>query len=393
VETLGQDFKRRREERKLSLKDVAEGTRVGVRFLTAIEADDFSALPGGIYTRSFVRAYAKFLGMDEEDVLARYRKQAATEEPAEPMMSYKEYPAESSSASLYIGVVVLLVIIVGGGYGLILYLDQKSESKSVASSSPTPTNSPQATPSPEITPSTQSTPIFEQVVLTLKTKQEAWVSINTDDVEKPLTLTIPANSSRDFKADTKLKVTVGNISAVQAQINGQDAKLPNDGIIAKNIVITKENYQDYIVGGSSPEATPKPKTTGTKTATGSTGSTNPTNPTTTGTTNSTTNSNPESTPSASPKPKTSPKPPSNTTETTIDPTANPDSTPPPRVKKPKDPTNPDGSINVPEAINSPKPKVIKPPSDSGETTPTSTPKASPKPKTTPKPDNTEAKPN
>ncbi|MBI4853156.1 MAG: DUF4115 domain-containing protein [Acidobacteria bacterium] len=370
METLGQDFKRRREERKLNLKDVAEATRVGVRFLTAIEADDFAALPGGIYTRSFVRAYAKFLGMDEEEVVARYRKQVATEEPAEPMMSYKEYPSESSPMSLYIGAIVLLVIILGSGYGLLQYIDFKdlSTKSIVNNSTPTPLSSPNSETTPANTIATPSpTPVFEQVVLTLKTKQDAWVSVNTDDVEKPLILTIPANSSRDFKADSKLKITIGNLPAVQAQINGQNAKLPSDnGLIAKNVVITKENFQNYITAASNPESTPtpKPKVAGLKSATG------------------TTLPNPQTT--LSPKPKASPSPNNgnaNQTNTTIDPT-NPDSTPTPKIKKPKpvDPDNPDNGINIPDVINSPKPKLVKPPSEgaTGNPNATATPKVVPK---------------
>jgi len=382
VETLGQDFKRRREERKLSLRDVADATRVGVRFLTAIEADDFAALPGGIYTRSFVRAYAKFLEMDEEDVLARYRKQATIEEPVEPMMSYKEYPNESSSMSLYVGLLVLLGLIVGGAYGLLLYLDQKTPANNVVNnSSPTPIASPStnATPQPTnaVTPAPTPTPIFEQVVLTVKTKQDAWISVNTDDVEKALVLTIPANSSRDFKADSKLKVTIGNLPAVQLEINGQAAKLPNNGLIAKAL-ITKENYQEYITAASAPEATPtpKPKVLGAKPATGSTNVSTPI---------------PGSTPLASPKPKKTPTAEGTTelptgTASTTDPTANPTATP--RIKKPKpvgtptDVFNPAGGTTIPNGTNvtTPKPKVVKP-ADSGTTTNTVKPTGTPKPTT------------
>ncbi|KAF0249799.1 MAG: hypothetical protein FD167_801 [bacterium] len=424
METLGQDFKRRREERKLSLRDVAEATRVGVRFLSAIEADDFTALPGGIYTRSFVRAYAKFLDMDEEDVLARYRKQAATEEPVEPMMSYKEYPSESSSTSLYIGLIVLLSLILGGAYGLLLYLDKKNPNNTVTSTSPTPITSPTndstplpntaQTPAPTAAPI--ATPVFEQVVLTLKTKQEAWVSINTDDVEKALIETIPANSSRDFKANTKLKVIIGNIPAVQVEINGQAAKLPNNGITAK-AEITKENYKGYINAAATASlTTPKPKIIGAKPATGVT------KPIPSAT---------ESIPSASPRPKKTPLPdganPNGkavTTDPNADPTTDPTATP--RIKKPKpvgtptDASNPAGGISIPEGTNAtttPKPKVVKP-NNGGITTganPTTTPRLiktpgtgiiinnpkagttatpSPKPKTTPKPANTtQTKPN
>ena len=74
METLGQELKRRREEKKISLQEMSDATRIGIRFLQAIEADDYSALPGGIYSRSFIKAYARFVKMDEEEALGRFLK-------------------------------------------------------------------------------------------------------------------------------------------------------------------------------------------------------------------------------------------------------------------------------------------------------------------------------
>jgi cytoskeleton protein RodZ len=264
VETLGQEFKRKREERKVSLKEVAEETRVGVRFLQAIEADDFAALPGGVYTRSFIRTYAKYLGLDEEDILARYRKyEVVVEEPDEPMKNYKEFSNDSNPISLWVGLVVLLALIGGGTYGILQYLN-KNNFYSQVSNTPTPTiETPTPTPITSATPS--PTPAIEKVVLTLKTsKGESWVSVLTDDEVKPKILIVPSNSSKDFEANDKLKVTIGNLPVVQLEINGQPAKLPNNGLTVKEAVITKENYQTYIAAALTPVSnitTPRPVST------------------------------------------------------------------------------------------------------------------------------------
>lgn len=126
MDTLGHELKRRREERNIALRDVAEATRLGVRFLHAIEADDYSSLPGGIYARSFIRAYAKYIGMDEEEAVARYRKQTQSEELAEPQITFQDFSNEPSSRSLYVWMVALLAVIVGGSWATLLYRSQES---------------------------------------------------------------------------------------------------------------------------------------------------------------------------------------------------------------------------------------------------------------------------
>src|SRR5919205_4472748 len=75
--TLGEELKRRREERQIALTDISEATRIGTRFLKAIETDNYGVLPGGIFTRSFIRAYAKQVGMDEDEAIALYQQQTA----------------------------------------------------------------------------------------------------------------------------------------------------------------------------------------------------------------------------------------------------------------------------------------------------------------------------
>src|SRR5438128_10586368 len=76
--TLGEELKRRREERQIALTDISEATRIGTRFLKAIEMDNYGVLPGGIFTRSFIRAFAKQVGMDEDEAIALYQQQVAS---------------------------------------------------------------------------------------------------------------------------------------------------------------------------------------------------------------------------------------------------------------------------------------------------------------------------
>jgi|SRR5215510_6261998 len=81
--TLGEEIKRRREERNISLNEISESTRISVRFLKAIEADNFAILPGGIFTRSFIRSYAKEVGLNEEEAMTLYNQYLVAQQTAE----------------------------------------------------------------------------------------------------------------------------------------------------------------------------------------------------------------------------------------------------------------------------------------------------------------------
>ena len=62
----------RREKKKISLEEISQATKIGVRSLQAIEAGEFQKLPGGIYSTSYIRQYAKAIDFDESEILAVY---------------------------------------------------------------------------------------------------------------------------------------------------------------------------------------------------------------------------------------------------------------------------------------------------------------------------------
>jgi cytoskeleton protein RodZ len=73
-QSIGEKLRLAREERGIALREISEQTRISIRYLEAIEADDYKRLPGGIFNRSFIRAYAKFVGVDEHDALEDYSR-------------------------------------------------------------------------------------------------------------------------------------------------------------------------------------------------------------------------------------------------------------------------------------------------------------------------------
>jgi cytoskeleton protein RodZ len=70
--TFGETLKKEREKRKISLREVSEATKIGVRYLEAMEANQFENLPGGLFNKGFIRAYAKFIGLDGEALVNSY---------------------------------------------------------------------------------------------------------------------------------------------------------------------------------------------------------------------------------------------------------------------------------------------------------------------------------
>ena len=85
---FGKSLAREREARGISLEDISGYTKIGVRMLKAIEAERFDQLPGGIFNKSYVRQYARYLGLDEEQVASDYLQAAASiSEVANPQRS------------------------------------------------------------------------------------------------------------------------------------------------------------------------------------------------------------------------------------------------------------------------------------------------------------------
>jgi cytoskeletal protein RodZ len=71
---FAESLKRHREVRGITLRDVAEQTKIGSAFLVALERGDCSKWPGGIYSRAWIRAYAAAIGLDPDEVCARFTR-------------------------------------------------------------------------------------------------------------------------------------------------------------------------------------------------------------------------------------------------------------------------------------------------------------------------------
>src|SRR5262249_12285608 len=117
AESIGEKLRLARETRGIALRDISEETRISMRYLEAIETDDYRRLPGGIFNRSFVRAYAKQIGYDEQQAMEEYsalmheRGEETDEVPTKPFKSLV-YTDEGGNHQRSPPATILLAIII-----------------------------------------------------------------------------------------------------------------------------------------------------------------------------------------------------------------------------------------------------------------------------------------
>ena len=278
---FGDRLRREREMRGVSLDEIAERTKIGTRLLKALEEEQFELLPGGIFNKGFVRAYANYLGMDEEQTVAEYLQAAGQAEPDVQLIAQQSDRGESrvreSAASAprgfpFLPVLLLLVVVVGGFGGWRLYQQHMAELEawraerqaSVAtqpttqapdtapqqvqqSSQPEPPSSqPEAQPTAAATApssSEQTSPAaaggFDVVV---HTKGRAWVSLKVDG--KYLTRGIlAADQVRTLHANQEVVVWTGNAGMTEVSFEGKPVPIeggPNESWV---LVFTPEGLK------------------------------------------------------------------------------------------------------------------------------------------------------
>jgi cytoskeletal protein RodZ len=84
MSNFGEELRRERELRQITLREVAEATKVNIRYLEALERNEFSHLPGGLFNRGFVRAYCQFIGIDADAMVNAYVLEERTQGGFEP---------------------------------------------------------------------------------------------------------------------------------------------------------------------------------------------------------------------------------------------------------------------------------------------------------------------
>jgi cytoskeleton protein RodZ len=136
---FGERLKRERELREVSPNEVVVATRISLRFLEALENEDWDKLPGGIFNRGFVRAIARYLGLDEEHLLAEYDLARGDQVPEPPPAPENRIPAPPKwiFAALALGVLAAIAaLVMAGVYGWRRYAAHRRDKPSAAVTMP-----------------------------------------------------------------------------------------------------------------------------------------------------------------------------------------------------------------------------------------------------------------
>src|SRR3982751_5198497 len=132
--TLGEKLRQAREERGISTSEVAEQTRISPLYIESIENDDYRGLPGGIFNKGFVKSFAKYVGVDEQEALMDYSQliAATSAQPVEEPRTYRpevmtDERSYASNAPTIIVAVIILALMTAGVLFLVNYLRRPSE--------------------------------------------------------------------------------------------------------------------------------------------------------------------------------------------------------------------------------------------------------------------------
>jgi cytoskeleton protein RodZ len=252
---FGTRLKQVREQRGISQRQIAAATKISVAALEALERNDFSRLPGGIFSRAFVRAYALEVGLDPEatvqEFLTEYEQNyTAREAAAAPEITADDraFLDRQQRAARWLRAVSIGLIVVLGALVVAWRVASSRASSPPASTTepdtrgsrssgpPPPAVSrssqppPGAQPAPgaaatnPAAPPAAPTPVApDQIALRLQSTGDCWVRVTVDGTvafEQIMT----AGVTRDIRPGRDVYLQVGNAGVVQWSINGQPAR-------------------------------------------------------------------------------------------------------------------------------------------------------------------------
>jgi len=243
--SFGTWLRRQREIREIPLREISEVTKISIRYLEALEQDRFDVLPAPVFAKGFLREYARFVGLDPDEVINSYlTTQQEAEEAGEEEARSSERTASSSSMLMGAGVVVLLALVAGLIYYSERFRGQESQPPPPIAAPPV-----QAAPAPVLRLPEEAAPTTPLVV-TMDFTEDCWVEAVVDGERRLSELHVQGESLR-MEAQEQVVLTLGNPSAVRIEANGQpfDPAVRADRV-ARDIVIAVE---------PEPEPEPQPE--------------------------------------------------------------------------------------------------------------------------------------
>jgi cytoskeleton protein RodZ len=239
--------------RGITLNEISESTKISRRHLESLETEDFESLPGGIFNKGFVRAYARFLGIDEDQAVADYA--AASNDPVEPENKFPleihaqpdpQLNPKRSSLPLIAALLALLAVL-AVFWARNRTRSPESSDNTVPSATRTPVPSTQTPPSPEaetpapsptLAPAAQSSPpavtrnadapsaaskalaAERSFSVMVTAKETAWISL-TADGKVAISKILRAGERQTVRAGSRIVLITGNAGGVDVSFNGK----------------------------------------------------------------------------------------------------------------------------------------------------------------------------
>jgi cytoskeletal protein RodZ len=223
--SFGEELRRERLVRDISLEEISSATKISVRLLKALEASDLAQLPSAAFTRGFIRAYARHLGVDpEEKVNAYLADLASASSPIEPpkgaMPRSRFWRARRATVGTIVGGLVAVLLVLG--FIASPARHERPTKPVVAARRPAPVAFKNVAVSNEPTPVVQD-PAEEAAVprktLALEFSDDSWAKIDADG-ETVVVELIRRGNVRRFETRDGFRLTVGNAGAVRISLDG-----------------------------------------------------------------------------------------------------------------------------------------------------------------------------
>lgn len=231
MELAGDALRAERLRRGLRLEDVSTKTKIGLHLLQAIEDNRFDLLPGGLFTRSFLRQYANALSINEESILASFDRQFnEVSLPLPPPLPKSVRPTMRLLPTC--GWFAITVVLGGAAYGLwqntrASLQDSNASAQHHVHQTPSDDVSPivssRQQPRQEPPPIEQPTPVpvpASAVHVVFTASEPVWLSVQSDGHEV-FTGTIEANQSKNLDASAKMVALIGNAAGLNISLNGK----------------------------------------------------------------------------------------------------------------------------------------------------------------------------
>lgn len=259
--SFGEELRREREIRGISLKEIADATKVSKRFLEAIERNDHKTLPAPVFTRGFVREYARYLGLNSDDMVNRYNYAAAGDQNVEksahlerltppppdphPRAAAPKRGIPPSFARIDRNIYLLVVIAVALASVSWWAVKHRREAEAASEEVVAPSMAPaRPAPAPTLPP---PAPADDALRLTVDVIDDSWVTLEADgttvindEMHKGDHQTFTAKERFRFRA-------IGNAAGLSLMLN--DAKLPPlgaKGEVVKNRVFDRDMLAEIL---------------------------------------------------------------------------------------------------------------------------------------------------